>query len=404
MKIVVLNTYQKRGGAALACWNMFQALKKANYDVKHLTLFGLEKSDDYAYFYKEKGIVYWLNFIRRSIYEVFLRFRFPKRTPIKFSPDTSILRKIKHTWISDADIVFVNWIHDGFLNSTQIRQFAKEKKVIWFMHDMWPLTGGCHYSFQCNGFMHSCGNCLVLNKKTALAKMILTRKKKFNNVIFTGSSDWILNKQTLAAVASEAPSAFLPLFNGDIGFKPETHQKTDNIVVKLIFGAAGGHTNWVKGFDLLLKALYIVLKHTNRKIRLQMFGSETAAQLPFSNVESENLGYISDKKELMNAFGNADIYINPSRAETFGQTTLESLISGTPVVAFENTGTSSLIEHKKNGYHAKYENPDSLAEGILYLIEHPIRVIEPPKGYSESDFIAAFKRLVQNFKHLSLVD
>ena len=46
----------------------------------------------------------------------------------------------------------------------------------------------------------------------------------------------------------------------------------------------------------------------------------------------------------------ADVTIVPSKMEVLGQTALESLACGTPVVAFNNTGLSDIIIHKKNGY------------------------------------------------------
>mgnify|MGYP002869292196 CR=1 FL=1 len=38
----------------------------------------------------------------------------------------------------------------------------KGKKVFWFMHDMFPITGGCHYSFECGRYVQNCGECPCL--------------------------------------------------------------------------------------------------------------------------------------------------------------------------------------------------------------------------------------------------
>ena len=60
----------------------------------------------------------------------------------------------------------------------------------------------------------------------------------------------------------------------------------------------------------------------------------------------------------------------PSKIETFGQTATESLACGTPVVAFNDTGLSDIIEHKKSGYLAKYLNEIDLANGISWVLEN----------------------------------
>ena len=62
--------------------------------------------------------------------------------------------------------------------------------------------------------------------------------------------------------------------------------------------------------------------------------------------------------------------IVPSKVETFGQTATESMACGTPVVAFNNTGLSDIVEHKKNGYLAELLNIHDLAKGILWILNH----------------------------------
>lgn len=58
----------------------------------------------------------------------------------------------------------------------------------------------------------------------------------------------------------------------------------------------------------------------------------------------------------------------PSIQETFGLVAAEALLSGTPVIAFHNTGLSDIIEHKKNGYLAKINDKDDFVNGINYIL------------------------------------
>ena len=66
----------------------------------------------------------------------------------------------------------------------------------------------------------------------------------------------------------------------------------------------------------------------------------------------------------------ADVMIVPSKLETFGQTATEAMACGTPVVAFNNTGLSDIVEHKKNGYLAELLDINDLAKGILWTLNH----------------------------------
>ena len=42
---------------------------------------------------------------------------------------------------------------------------------------------------------------------------------------------------------------------------------------------------------------------------------------------------------------------------------------GCPCVIFENTGLTSIIENKINGFVAKYSSPDSIAKGIEWCFD-----------------------------------
>ena len=49
---------------------------------------------------------------------------------------------------------------------------------------------------------------------------------------------------------------------------------------------------------------------------------------------------------------------------------MESLPSGTPVVAFNIGGNSDMIDHQQNGYLANELDCDDMAHGIQWCIEH----------------------------------
>ena len=58
----------------------------------------------------------------------------------------------------------------------------------------------------------------------------------------------------------------------------------------------------------------------------------------------------------------------PSLIEAFGQVALEAACN-VPSVIFGNTGIEEIIDHKINGYVAKYKSSDDLYEGIKWCLE-----------------------------------
>ena len=48
---------------------------------------------------------------------------------------------------------------------------------------------------------------------------------------------------------------------------------------------------------------------------------------------------------------------------------MEALSCGTPCIAFKTGGIPEMITHGSNGFLARYASPESLAEGINFMIK-----------------------------------
>ncbi|TFG82525.1 MAG: glycosyltransferase family 4 protein, partial [Spirochaetales bacterium] len=60
-------------------------------------------------------------------------------------------------------------------------------------------------------------------------------------------------------------------------------------------------------------------------------------------------GYM-ERAELRLAYGTADVFVFPSKTETQGLTTIEAMMSGTPVVAIGEMGTRDVMQGDNGGY------------------------------------------------------
>ena len=85
----------------------------------------------------------------------------------------------------------------------------------------------------------------------------------------------------------------------------------------------------------------------------------------------------------------------PSLQEAFGQTIIEAMSCGTPVVAFDEGGPKDIIDHNINGYLAELCNSDDLKKGILWILNH-----KNPKLLSEE----ARKKIVEKFHTDSVIE
>ena len=80
------------------------------------------------------------------------------------------------------------------------------------------------------------------------------------------------------------------------------------------------------------------------------------------------IGYCEDALSLMKTF---DIFVLPSLLEGIPRCVMEAMALGIPVVASDIPGNRQLVEHMRTGLLFPLDEPDSLAESILFILDHP---------------------------------
>lgn len=88
----------------------------------------------------------------------------------------------------------------------------------------------------------------------------------------------------------------------------------------------------------------------------------------FKDTDTEFTGMLLGET-LANVYANAALFISPSTFETQGQTVLEAMASGCPVIAANAGGYQSLIQNGSNGYLFEPGNISSAIEAICSIID-----------------------------------
>lgn len=128
-----------------------------------------------------------------------------------------------------------------------------------------------------------------------------------------------------------------------------------------------------KGVHVLLEAVPKVLQKVDAKFVIAGDGymkSEVVKRVVESGLEDRVCvtGYL-DTNVIRSLFLAADVCVIPSLYEPFGIVALEAMAAGCPVVASDTGGLSETIEHEKTGIKVYPNNPDSLAWGIIRVLE-----------------------------------
>ena len=145
-----------------------------------------------------------------------------------------------------------------------------------------------------------------------------------------------------------------------LGLAPETRY--------ILFGACSAVADKRKGYDLLAAALNALPSASRENTCCLVFGASHGESSPPLPLPTRFLGVLHDEIALALAYSAADVFVCPSREESFSNTTLESLACGTPVAAFAVGGIPDMVEHQVSGMLAAPHDPHELAECIAYIL------------------------------------
>ena len=297
----------------------------------------------------------------------------------------SAFKKIDQHLEKKPDIIVLHWI-TGFVNLDVIHLLQKKYscKVYWYLMDMAPMTGGCHYAWDCNGYQNSCNNCpavsfpyATLPSKTLLYKKTIVKQM---DIELLSASSWLNKQLNTSTIFKDSKihslmlgideSIFSPLSSQNILQYKEKYKLSKN--KKVIFFGATDPEEYRKGFTYLLEALKTLLMDStfDRSTITLLTAGRAIDQNLFNNfsVEHVHLGYLSGDIALASAYQVSDIFISPSIEDSGPMMINESMMCGTPVVAFNMGVASDLIKNKKTGYLARLKDSKDLAYGIKELL------------------------------------
>ncbi len=364
MKVLLLNTYP-HGGAGTACSRLARALPEVGVQATMLTRNEVGKK--------------WPFYAERLS---FLPFERDKSVRFSFSPANfgSDLRRLPA--VSEADVIHLHWVNQGFLSLKNVAELGKlGKPVVWTLHDMWAFTGGCHYSGDCTRWQQSCGQCPYLKNPAEhdLSNRVWRRKQRLfpKNIRFVTCSAWLAGLARESSllrdhVVSDIPnpidtSVFAPIsdeerwrLRSDLGIPQDTF---------LLLFVAMKISETRKGFHLLSEALQqLRQQHPDLPVSLLVMGKsdpETLATLPYPVFP---LGLVQGAADLAKAYAAADAFVIPSLEDNLPNTVMESLACGTPVAGFRTGGIPEMVTDADQGFLANPGDIPGLANSIHTLL------------------------------------
>ena len=397
-KVAIVSYYDNKGGAGKAAYRLFKSFEKHGFEVKMFVFKKITNDPNVV-------VVY-------SRFNDLWNHRLRKLTNFLYSPNSifslSILSNsylLKEIEEFDPEIVNLHWVNNGMLSIKDLLRL--KKPIFWSLHDIWPITGGCHYSDGCQAYESYCAKCPSLNSRFNFDLSWFQFKMKERvfakaNITFIGLSTWITEVASSSKLTSTNKVINVPNVL-DLGLYkplPEKHFFQDQERFKIMFSATGGTENHRKGFDLLLEALKFL---PTELYELTIVAEKSPSTLEGLGFKVELLPPTSTDTRMVEYLNKVDLVIVPSREENLSNVVFESIASGTPVVAFDIGGNGDLIKHKVNGFLVPEMKGKSLAEGMEWTRNNTKELSLPRQSreyveeyLNEENIISSYQKAFEN--------
>ena len=278
----------------------------------------------------------------------------------------------------NPDVILFYFL-DNFLNAKNIHFLYRitNAKLFWVIPDMAAITGGCHYSWSCNGYKNSCGNCPAIfssNKNDITNSNLLFKLNYFKDtpihIIAPSQQLYKQVKQSKIFKNNSITKILLPI-NSEL-YKPIDKKKIREKFgipdkKKIVFIGAQGLNQKRKGMKILFESFKILHSKFNCSLSdlfIVIAGKNIASIKQLIYFDYKYVGYLDNLTELPEILGAADFYISPSIEDSGPMMINQSIMSGVPVVAFDIGVATDLIIPGETGYIAKKGDSEDLAEKI----------------------------------------
>lgn len=363
MNILIINTSELTGGAAVAANRLMHALTTAGVEVRMLVR---DKQTQDPRVTAAGGPLALLPKILERLC-IFIRQGFSRKHLWEADIANVGISVTSHPLYRWADVIHINWVNQGMLSLKEIERMARDgKRIVWTLHDAWNATAVCHYTHTCNGFESGCTSCPILPG----AEKTWKRKEHLyahSNISFVTCSEWLkrevsrsplMRGQSITAIPNTIDtSIFCP------GDKAEARKALSLPQNRpLVLFVSQKVTDERKGARYLIEALKGI------DCDVMILGGKADEVASRMEQKAYALGYVSDAVKIAQVYCAADVFVLPSLQDNLPNTIMEALACGVPCVGFDTGGIPEMIDHKENGYVARLRDTQDLAKGIRFCL------------------------------------
>lgn len=364
-KIIHLSESDLSGGASFYAFRVFKYLNSKKLPTKMYVFTKISNNKNVIQFKSKKS-----NFLKKKLFFFFLtknnKYSFYNYGNYSIFQTSQINKLLKEK--PKALIIYNN---DNLIHPRLIKFISDHGiKVFFYLMDYELITGGCHYTYNCNNYKIYCTNCpatkLIL--KNLPNKIFLEKLKYYKDtkITFLTETDYHAKEVAESKIFNEKKHKIFKIpLSADLKFyKPnQTFKKKKRLIISF-----RSSLNPRKGNSILIDAieyLYKMKPEVFEKIIFNIVGDSEILKI----LEDKKIKYlfknkINNEKDLIKFYQNSDFFLCQSIQDLGPMMVAEAMACGLPIISFKEGVSREVLKNKENGFIVKKISSKYLANAI----------------------------------------
>ncbi len=368
-RVLHLSTYGAKSGAGVAALRLLEAERSYGLDAELLlmapnseTLAGVHALGNDRRLYRAWQCQLWSERALVALLNGFNREQTFKTSLGRLGISMRVLRP----YLAKVDLIHLHWTQHAFLSLRTLEELCKlGLPVVITLHDYWWAQGIEQMETKPSEL------------SAPLRRLDRQVRQRKAELMAYYPIHWVTVSSSLANEVSRPP--IIPRLGvSTIGNVLSAHyyqqaqsqgsRDTNEQVPYQILFVATRVDDPIKGWSYLsaaMRQLADLAGEQRAQMQLTLVGALSdrtlLKQIP---IPVQHLGSISDAERLSSLYTESSVLISTSERESFGQTILESLACGTPVIARDSGGPADIVIEGVNGTLVAHDKPQEMAIAI----------------------------------------
>jgi glycosyltransferase involved in cell wall biosynthesis len=292
-------------------------------------------------------------------------------------PTKKLIREIEQI---KPDLIHLHNIHGFYLNYPILFRYLStvDIPVVWTLHDCWAFTGHCAWPIHghCDRFQEQCCHCplqskgypksFLLDRSRSNFKLKKRYFRSLQDLHLVTVSRWLEQQVRLSFMQDMDIRTIYNGLDTEV-FRPSGTPPTSvTDGHPLVLGVCNAWYDW-KGLDDMA-ALREILPD-DYEVMVVGVNEDQMHRLPEGITCIRRTDSVSQLAEI---YSQADVFVNPSKVESFGMTTADALSCGTPSIVYDTSACPEVVDNL-TGRVVPLGDVNALAKAVMEICSLPGR-------------------------------